>query len=209
MKLNKEDIYGDDLHPKKTKEADKHIDKLEPAFREIEFGINVEDSIIYLHGDIQMGNLFDFIAKVRIILANRPAEKEGQPITVLVNSDGGDVYEALGMIDYIKSLPVKVNMICRGRAMSAAALLLCATTGVRAASKLSTIMVHEISTTNFGKASDIKANADHVENLEDITFNILAEHSKQPDEFWRKHSRKDFYMSAEKALEYGLIDQII
>lgn len=209
MNLSKEDLYGDELHPRKDKPTEKHVDKLEPAFREIEFGVNVDDSIIYLHGDIVMGNLFDFVAKVRIILANRPAEKSNDPITVLINSDGGDVYEALGMIDYIKTLPVKVNMVCRGRAMSAAALLLCATTGVRAASKMSTIMVHEISTTNFGKASDIKANADHVENLENVTFAILAEHSKQPDEFWRKHSRKDFYMSAEKALEYGLIDQIL
>ena len=178
-------------------------------YKEIDYGFSVNDSIIYIHGDIVLGLLFDFVSKVRTILDNRDESHKNDPITVLINSDGGDVYEALGIIDYIKSLPIKVNMVARGRAMSAAALMLACTTGTRAASKMTSIMVHEISTANQGKASDIRANADHLEELEDLTFQLLAQHSKQDLEFWRKQARKDFYMNAEKAKEYGLIDTVI
>ena len=178
-------------------------------YKEIDYGFSVNDSIIYVHGDIVLGLLFDFVSKVRTILDNRDESQKDAPITVLINSDGGDVYEALGIIDYIKSLPVKVNMVARGRAMSAAALMLACTTGTRAASKMTSIMVHEISTANQGKASDIRANADHLFELEELTFQLLAQYSKQDIEFWRKQARKDFYMTADKAKEYGLIDAVI
>ena len=178
-------------------------------YKEIDYGFSVKDSIIYIHGDIVLGLLFDFVSKVRTILDNRAEERKNDPITVLINSDGGDVYEALGIIDYIQGLSVKVNVIARGRAMSAAALILACTTGTRASSKMTSIMVHEISTANQGKASDIRANADHLESLEDLTFELLAKHSKMDLDFWRKQARKDFYMTSATALEYGLIDTIL
>ena len=127
----------------------------------------------------------------------------------MINSNGGDVYEALGIIDYIESLSVPVNIIARGRAMSAAALILCCGTGLRAASKSATIMVHEASAEIFGKSADIKANADHIDELEESFYKLMAEKTKQNEEFWRKACRKDFYMSAAKALELGIIDQVI
>ena len=194
---------GPGLNKSETFNDDKSI------YKEIDYGFNINDSVIYIHGDIVLGLMFDFVSKVRIILENRPREMEGQPITVLINSDGGDLYEALGIIDYISTLPVKVNMIARGRAMSAAALMLACTTGTRAASKMTSIMVHEISTANQGKASDIKANADHLQELEDLTFQLLAEKSNKDEEFWRKAARKDFFLTAAKAKEYGLIDVIV
>jgi ATP-dependent Clp protease protease subunit len=104
---------------------------------------------------------------------------------------------------------VPVNIIARGRAMSAGAMILCCGTGVRAASKSTTIMVHEASAEIFGKSGDIKANADHIDELEEDFYKIMANKTKQDEEFWRKACRKDFYMSAVKALELGLIDQVI
>jgi ATP-dependent Clp endopeptidase proteolytic subunit ClpP len=199
-------LYDEDPILKKNKKEETDLD---PLFKEIEYGVNIDDSVIYIHGDIQMGTLFDFIAKSRIILSNRPKEKEGTPITLLLNSNGGDVYEALGLIDYVNTLPVKVNVIARGRAMSAAAMILCCGTGVRAASKSTTIMVHEASAEIFGKSADIKANADHIDELEEDFYKIMAQRTKHDEDFWRKACRKDFYMSAQKALELGLIDQII
>ena len=212
MKLNN-NMYDDEP----SREASINIgNKAEPAanpdksiYKEIDYGFSVKDSIIYIHGDIVLGLLFDFVSKVRTILDNRDESQKDAPITVLLNSDGGDVYEALGIIDYIRNLPVKVNMVARGRAMSAAALMLACTTGTRAASKMTSIMVHEISTANQGKASDIRANADHLDELEELTFQLLAQYTKQDLEFWRKQARKDFYMSADKAKEYGLIDTVI
>jgi ATP-dependent Clp protease protease subunit len=201
-------IYDEDV-PKKKKVDKSEKDEKDTIYNEIDYGLSVKDSIIYLHGDIMLGNLFDFVSKTRLILANRPKENEKDPINLMINSNGGDVYEALGMIDYMETLSVPVNVIARGRAMSAAAMILCCGTGLRAASKSSTIMVHEASAEIFGKTADIKANADHIDELEEDFYKMMAVKTKQNEDFWRKACRKDFYMSAEKALELGLIDKII
>jgi ATP-dependent Clp protease protease subunit len=70
-------------------------------------------------------------------------------------------------------------------------------------------MVHELSTSNSGTATDIKVNANHVDELDMIMYNLLAQYTTQKKEYWEKVARKDFYMTAEKAVELGVIDQII
>ena len=209
VNIPKNGLYDEDMNSKSKASKRKDLEDESPIFNEIDYGVSINESIIYLHGDIQIGNLFDFISKVRIILANRPEEKKGDPINLLLNSNGGDVYEALGIIDYIESLEVPVNIIARGRAMSAGAMILCCGTGVRAASKSTTIMVHEASAEIFGKSADIKANADHIDELEEDFYKIMAIKTNQNEEFWRKACRKDYYMTAQKALELGLIDKVI
>ena len=203
------DIYDEAPVVKSRKRRGVEDEDTDAKFYEIEYGINIDQSIVYLHGDIAMGNLFDLISKIRIILANRPKANANDPITLLLNSNGGDVYEALGIIDYMRSLPVPVNVVARGRAMSAGAMILCCGTGVRAASKQTTIMVHEASAEIYGKSADIKANADHIDDLEEDFYKEMELRTKQTADFWRKACRKDFYMSAAKALEYGIIDEII
>lgn len=200
---------GDDDGRKKKSKKDIERSKENSIFNEIDYGLSIEESIVYLHGDIMLGNLFDLISKVRLILTNRPKEKALDPITLLLNSNGGDVYEALGIIDYINTLSVPVNVVARGRAMSAAAMILCCGTGIRAASLSTTIMVHEASAEIMGKSADIKANADHIDELEEDFYRMMAGKTKNNEEFWRKACRKDFYMSAEKAKELGLIDKVI
>jgi ATP-dependent Clp protease protease subunit len=201
-------IYDEPLKPHKKKDLLEDI-KEDSTFNEIDYGLNINDSVIYLHGDIMLGNLFDLISKIRIVLDNRPEENAEDPINLMINSNGGDVYEALGMIDYIQSLSVPVNIIARGRAMSAAAMILACGTGKRVASKSTTIMLHEASAEIFGKSADIKANADHIDGLENDFYTMMAEKTSQTEEFWRAACRKDFYISAAKALELGVIDEII
>jgi ATP-dependent Clp protease protease subunit len=210
-KSKKDSLYGDDRKSqyKKDKELREDFNEDDSVYNEIDYGLNINDSVVYLHGDIMLGNLFDFIAKIRIILANRPEENAKDPITLMINSNGGDVYEALGIIDYIETLSVPVNVIARGRAMSAAAMILCCGTGLRAASKSSTIMVHEASAEIFGKSADIKANAEHIDELEEEFYRMMAKKTKHDEDFWRKACRKDYYMTAQKALELGLIDKVI
>jgi len=210
-KSKKDSLYGDDRKSqyKKDKELREDFNEDDSVYNEIDYGLNINDSVVYLHGDIMLGNLFDFIAKIRIILANRPEENAKDPITLMINSNGGDVYEALGIIDYIETLSVPVNVIARGRAMSAAAMILCCGTGLRAASKSSTIMVHEASAEIFGKSADIKANAEHIDELEEEFYKMMAKKTKHDEDFWRKACRKDYYMTAQKALELGLIDKVI
>jgi ATP-dependent Clp protease protease subunit len=207
--LYDEPISTKEAATKKIESSSIEKDFEQDVYKEFEFGFNSQDSIIYLHGDIQNGNLFDIVSKCRMILNYRPEEDAEKPITVLLNSNGGDVYEALGIIDYFETLPVPVNIVARGRAMSAAAMILCSATGIRAASKNTTIMMHEASAEIYGKTADLKANADHIDELEDSFYKMLATKSNQPEEFWIKACRKDFYMTAAKALEYGLIDQIL
>jgi ATP-dependent Clp protease protease subunit len=183
--------------------------KWKEALSQIDYGMDVETSTIYMFGDIADGTLYDLVLRVRAIMHMRDESKKNDPVTIVINSDGGDVYEALGMIDFIQSLNVKVNTICRGRAMSAAALLLCAGTGVRAASKHSTIMFHELSTGLYGKSSDMKANARHMEKLEDILLTIMTDNSNKDKKFWSDATIKDYYLTPDDAVNHGVIDKVI
>lgn len=205
-------LYDEEPETIKEKKIDISEDlpvRWKEALAQMDYGIDVDSSTIYLFGDIADGTLFDFTLKIKAILHMRDDAKKNDPLNIVINSDGGDVYEALGMIDFMQSLNVKINTICRGRAMSAAALLLCAGTGTRAASKNSTIMFHEISSGIYGKSSDMKANVQHTEKLEEILINIITENSKKDSLFWRDKILKDYYLSPEEALDLGVIDNII
>lgn len=193
----------------KQEEAQELPLRWKEALAQIDYGFDIDTSSVLLFGDIADGTLYDLVLRVRAILHMRDETKKNDPINLIINSDGGDVYEALGMIDFIQSLDVKVNTICRGRAMSAAALLLCAGTGIRAASKNSTIMFHEISSGIYGKSSDMKANVQHTEKLEDILVDIIVENSNQDTSFWKDKILKDYYLSPVEALNLGVIDTII
>jgi len=183
--------------------------KWKEALAQIDYGFDLNTSSVLMFGDIAEGTLYDIMLRIRGLLHMRDDDKKKDPINIIINSDGGDVYEALGIIDFIQSLDIKVNTICRGRAMSAAALLLCAGTGIRAASKNSTIMFHEISSGIYGKSSDMKANVQHTEKLEDILVNIISENSNQNKEFWKDKILKDYYLSPQEALDLGVVDTII
>jgi ATP-dependent Clp protease protease subunit len=183
--------------------------KWKEALTQIEYGIDTETSSVLLFGDITDGTLYEVMLRIKAILRIRPEEEKENPINLIINSDGGDVYEALGIIDFIESLDVKVNTICRGRAMSAAALLLCSGTGIRAASKNSTIMFHEMSSGIYGKSSDMKANVQHMEKLEDIIVGIMSSNSNKDRKFWVDNTVKDYYITPEDAIQLGVIDTII
>ena len=206
-------LYDDGDENKVEKNKSTNNDDLPVKWKEalvqMDYGIDVESSTIYFYGDIMDGTLYDFVLKVRSIMYMRDEDKKDDPINIVINSDGGDVYEALGMIDFIHSLNVKVNTICRGRAMSAAALLLCSGTGTRAASKNSTIMFHEMSSGIYGKSSDMKANVQHMEKLEEVLVQIMSENSNKDAKFWKETTLKDYYLSPEEALGLGVIDSII
>lgn len=216
VKQTKKDLYGDNNVHEQSIESSQPTTSFRlttesefKVFDEIDYGLNINESILYFHGEVALGSLFDLISRIRIILKNRPEENVNDPITLLINTNGGDVYEANGIIDYIESLNVPVNIIARGRALSAGALLLCSGTGIRAASKSTVIMIHESSGELSGRSSDIKANADHIDSIEDNFYKRLTAKSNQTEEFWRKACRKDFYMSADEALNLGLIDKIV
>ena len=197
------------VKPNYTSEGVKDSEKWFQEFREFDYGIDIENNIILIQDEIVAGLSFDFISKVRLLRKINPSLTN---VTILLNSPGGDVIETLGLIDYLNTLNsdgIKTNIICRGSAMSAAALLLAAGTGVRAASKHSKIMVHQLSSFAAGKLSDLKSNAKFAEQLEDDCNNIMAECTNKDKEWWEQNQQNDYFLTAEQALELGIIDKIV
>ena len=171
--------------------------------------VDYDDSVIYLNGDITSESMVDFMIKVRSIISNRDEKIKDDPINVIINSDGGDVYDMLGLVDYIESLSVKVNTICRGKAFSAAAILLAHGTGVRMSSKRSSVMFHQSSSFIGGKMGDISAYVDNVKTIENIVYELLEAKTKKDASWWKDKMKTDFFATPEELLEYGVIDQII
>jgi len=169
--------------------------------------LDYEDSVIFINDEINDTTLTDFIIRMRSLLQHR--KDKSSPVNLMINSPGGDVYEMFGIIDYIESLDVKVNTICRGRAMSAAAVILACGTGNRMMSKRSTVMFHQSSSFMGGKMSDITAYLDNIKSLEVLIYSMLAEKTKKDADWWREKMRNDMFLTAEELLEIGVIDQII
>tara|TARA_R110000851_G_scaffold185219_1_gene334510 strand:- start:187 stop:846 length:660 start_codon:yes stop_codon:yes gene_type:complete len=194
-----EEYYEEDLEKK-------HL------YKEIEFAVDVEDSIVYIVGEIEDFGLYDFMVRCRAIIRNR-ADGDTSPINVVIDSPGGDVYEMFGIIDYIESLErnsdIKVNTICRGKAMSAAAMILACGTGKRLASKRATVMIHEGSSMQAGKTSDVKAAQKYNAHLENMANTILGEKTIKDKKFWSEQTKTDLYLSAKDAQKLGVIDGII
>ena len=184
------------------------IDNHRKFYREFDYGIDTENNIIFIQDEIQSGLTFDIVSKVRLL---KKINGNVDTVNILLNSGGGDVIETLALIDYMKSQKdqMKFNIIVRGMAMSAAALLLANGTGTRAASKHSKIMVHQLSTIVVGKLSDVKSNAKFSEELETECNQLMAESTKMDKDYWQNIQSSDYFMSAEKALELGIIDVII
>jgi ATP-dependent Clp protease protease subunit len=184
------------------------VDNHRKYYREYDYGVDSTDNVIFIQDEIQSGLTFDVISKVRLL---KKINGNVDTINILLNSGGGDVIETLALIDYMKSQKdqIKFNIIVRGMAMSAAALLLANGTGTRAASKHSKIMVHQLSTIVVGKLSDVKSNAKFSEELELECNRLMAESTRMDKEYWENIQSSDYFMSAEKALELGIIDVII
>jgi len=193
------------------KEIDNRIEIEDPRkylYKEMDTGLSVEDSLLYVIGSIEEYSSYDFITKCRTILNYRESKKS-DPINVIINSPGGCMYEMFSIIDYMHNLKVKTNITCRGFAMSAAAMILACGTGKRSASKHSTIMLHEGSAWNIGKNSDIQASAKHSLHMESMANNLLAKKTKKTAKWWKENTRTDLFLSAKEALKYGIIDEVV
>ena len=126
-----------------------------------------------------------------------------------INSFGGDTYAMFGLVDKMRSLPVKVNTICLGTCMSAGAVILAAGTGTRKAHKHSSIMVHDGQVGIQEKVADFQRASEHFKDLTDRCNKLMAEVTKKDFEYWENINKFDSYLTAEQALEVGIIDEII
>ena len=134
----------------------------------------------------------------------------GKDIQIYFNSPGGSVYAGLGIYDTMQYINCNVATICTGMAASMAAVLMIAgTKGKRSALKHSRIMIHQPMGGAQGQASDIEITAREIMKLKHELYEIIALHSGQSVEKVEKDSDRDYWMTAEEAKAYGMIDEIL
>ncbi|MDR0866462.1 MAG: ATP-dependent Clp endopeptidase proteolytic subunit ClpP [Candidatus Symbiothrix sp.] len=134
----------------------------------------------------------------------------GKDISIYINSPGGSVYAGYGIYDTMQFISSEVATICTGMAASMAAVLLVAgTKGKRSALKHSRVMIHQPLGGAQGQASDIEITAREILKIKKEIYTIIADHSGQPYEQVLKDGDRDFWMNAEEALQYGMIDKIL
>ena len=133
----------------------------------------------------------------------------GKDINIYINSPGGSVHAGLGIYDTMQFIKSDVATICTGMAASMAAVLLVAgQEGKRYALPHSRVMIHQPMGGAQGQASDIEITAREIQKLKQELYTIIAEHSHQPyDKVWADSDR-DYWMTAQEAKEYGMIDDI-
>ena len=138
------------------------------------------------------------------------SEDATKDISVYINSPGGSVTSGLAIYDTIQFVKPDVSTFCLGQAASMGSLLLSAgAKGKRFALPYSRIMIHQPWGGTQGTASDISIQAKEILRMKETLSQILANHTGQPLERIHQDSDRDFYMSAEEAREYGLVDEVI
>ena len=164
------------------------------------------DRIIFLGTEVN-----DYTANVlQAQLLYLDSVDPGKDINVYINSPGGSVYAGLGIYDTMQFIQSDVATICTGMAASMAAVLLVAgTEGKRSALPHSRVMIHQPLGGVQGQASDIEIEAREIQKLKKELYTIIAEHSHTDyDKVWADSDR-NYWMTAEEAKEYGMIDQVL
>ena len=137
-------------------------------------------------------------------------EDSKKDINIYINSPGGSVTAGLAVYDTMQFLTCDVTTYCLGMAASMAAVLLCAgTKGKRFALPNSDIMIHQVSGGAQGAASDVERQVDYMFKLKKRLIKIIAQHTSKSEEQVRLDSDRDYYMSAQEAKDYGLVDEVI
>jgi ATP-dependent Clp protease protease subunit len=166
----------------------------------------LKDRIVFIDGEINDLTADLVIAQLLFLESQDPS----RDISIYINSPGGMVTAGLALYDTIQYIKPEIQTICIGQASSMAALLLaCGTKGKRSALPSSRILIHQPWGGVSGQASDISLQAREIIRLKKLTIDYFAQHSGQPLEKVAQDMERDFYMSSQEALEYGIIDTIM
>jgi ATP-dependent Clp protease protease subunit len=138
------------------------------------------------------------------------SEDSSKDIWMYINSPGGSVYAGLAIYDTMQYLKPEVATVCMGMAMSMGAVLLAAgTKGKRYALPHSTVLIHQPLGGAEGQATDIEITAREIIRIRTALYDILVKHTSQSMERIKQDSDRNFYMTAEMAVEYGIVDEIL
>ena len=164
------------------------------------------DRIFFLGTDVN-----DYTANViQAQLLYLDSADPGKDISIYINSPGGSVYAGLGIYDTMQYVSSDVATICTGMAASMAAVLLVAgAKGKRFALRHSRVMIHQPMGGAQGQASDIEITAREIQKLKKELYTIIADHSGMSYDKVAQDSDRDYWMTAEEAREYGMIDDVL
>ncbi len=166
----------------------------------------LRERIIFLHGVVDAESMNLIVAQMLFLEADDP-EKD---IYLYINSPGGSVSAGLGLYDTMNHIRPDVATICMGLAASMGAFLLSAgTKGKRMILPNARVMIHQPSGGAQGQATDIEIQAKEILYLKTMLNEAMAKHTGQPIEKIKEDTERDFFMSPQEAMAYGLVDQVI
>ena len=164
------------------------------------------ERIIFLSEEVDDGIANAIVAYMLYL----DSEDSSKPIYLYINSPGGSVTAGMAIFDTMQHIKSEVITICVGLAASMGAFLLCAgEKGKRLALPHARIMIHQPLGGSRGQASDIEIEAREILRIRGVLDSILAERTGKDLETIQKDTDRDYFMSAQEALEYGLVDQVI
>jgi len=166
----------------------------------------LQDRILILSGQVndEMANVL--IAQM-LYLANQDSEKD---IVIYINSPGGSVSAGMAIFDSMQFVPCDVSTVCFGMAASMGAFLLGAgTKGKRKALPNSRVMIHQPLGGAGGQAADIEIQAKEILFLRDLLNTYIADFADKPIEKIAEDTDRDYFMTAEEAVDYGIIDEVV
>jgi ATP-dependent Clp protease protease subunit len=166
----------------------------------------LKDRIVFLDGEINDNNA-DLVVAQLLFLDGQDVEKD---INLYINSPGGSVTAGLAIYDTIQLLKSNVQTICIGQAASMAALILtCGTAGKRMILPSARVMIHQPWGGAHGQARDIGIQSREIIRLKKMTIKYFADHTKKSIDTIAADMERDFYLAAQDAVDYGIVDSIL
>lgn len=183
------------------------IEERSMPFREVDvFSRLMADRIIFMGTEVD-DNISNIVQAQLLFLESTDPAKD---IQIYINSPGGSVYAGLGIYDTMQYIRPEIATICTGMAASMGAVLLCGgAAGKRTGLKHSRVMIHQPLGGARGQASDIEITAREIQKLKKELYDIIAHHSGKTFEQVWEDSDRDYWMTAEEATKYGMIDEVL
>ncbi|MBN1647158.1 MAG: ATP-dependent Clp endopeptidase proteolytic subunit ClpP [Spirochaetales bacterium] len=166
----------------------------------------LKERIVFIDGEI-FDAMADAVAAQLLFLESQDPERD---ISVYINSPGGSVVAGLAIYDTIQHIRPDVQTICMGQAASMGALLLtCGSPGKRMALPSARIMIHQPWGGAQGQATDISIQAKEIIRLKEMLTGYFVKHTGKPEKQIKIDLERDFYLSAQEAADYGLVDKVL
>ena len=183
------------------------IEKVQGGERSYDlFSRLLKDRIIFLGDEVTDASANSIVAQMLFLESEDP----NKDIYFYINSPGGSVTAGMAIYDTMKYIKCDVNTICVGMAASMGAFLLSGgTKGKRYALPNAEVMIHQPSAGTRGKVTDMAIDLQHVLRMKERLNKMLAEHTGQPVEKVTADTERDNWMTAEEAMEYGIVDEVM